>query len=102
MRKPTSATALSAAATRAVHEFGERDEDNLDYSEDGEGGDIAEQVIVSLVRCLSDSGPAGVHLLRKLTSAFEGMGDAVMERDHEGLEDAADAAHQALSKLLED
>jgi hypothetical protein len=99
MRNPTSATALSAMASRVEH-----DEDSLNHEAPGEEGegDFAEAVVASLVRCLSDAGPAGVHLLRKLTSAFEAMGDAVMERDHEGLEDAADSAHQALSKLLED
>jgi hypothetical protein len=65
--------------------------------QEDEGGDLAEQVVMALVRCLADSGPAGVHLLRKLIGSLEDMGDAVMQRDHGALGDAADAAHQVLS-----
>ena len=94
MAKGLSAAALSAMASRAAH-----DEDSLDREGNEDG--LAEQVIVSLVRCLTDAGPAAVHLLQKLCGAFDDMSEAVMRKDHAGLEDAADDAHQVLSKLLE-
>jgi hypothetical protein len=73
------------------------------YARGGEADEnIAEAVIMSIVHSLADSGPAGVHLLRKLTSALEDMADATMAKDHAGLEDAAADAHQVLSKLIGD
>jgi hypothetical protein len=85
---------LQAMASR-VH-----DEDSL--GREGDEGDLAETVVMALVRCLADSGPAGVHLLRKFTQALEEMADATMERNHGALEDAASDAHEVLSKLIED
>jgi hypothetical protein len=95
MAKALTTAALDAMARRVEHE---PDEDDLDR----EDGDIAETVVMSLVRCLADSGPAGVHLLRKLIDSLDDMADAVMERDHAGLEDAAADAHEVLAKLVED
>jgi hypothetical protein len=84
------------------------DEDHLDRDhgderpEDGDDGDLAEAVIISLVRCLHDAGPAAVKLLRQLARRFDEMCEATMERDHAGLEAAACDAHETLAKLLED
>jgi hypothetical protein len=101
MRKPglTSAAGLSATADRVVRESGS-DEDSLDR-EDEEGG-LAEEVIKGLVRSLADSGPAGVRLLHELCEIFQDMGEATMRKDQESLVEAADDAHQTLSKLIED
>jgi hypothetical protein len=91
-------------AAVAIPLFEGDDEDSLvreDHGEQEDGG-IAEEVIVSLVRTLSDAGPAGVHLLNKLIGSLEDMGDAVMAKDHAGLEDAADDAHEVLAKLLDE
>jgi hypothetical protein len=92
-----TAGALSAMANHAAH-----DEDSLGREDEGEGGDIAEHVVMALVRCLADAGPAGVHLLRKFTQALEEMADATLERNHGALEDAASDAHEVLAKLIED
>jgi hypothetical protein len=83
----------------AASEGGAVDEDNLNR-EDEEGG-LAEEVIKGLVRTLCDSGPAGVRLLHELCDIFQDMGEATMRKDHESLVEAADEAHETLSKLID-
>jgi hypothetical protein len=77
------------------------DEDSLEREDEGEG-DLAEVVVMSLVRSLSDAGPAAVHLLSKLIGSLDEMAEATMAKDHAGLEDAASDAHEVLSKLIEE
>jgi hypothetical protein len=73
------------------------DEDHLqreDHNEQPNGNDDPAEI--------RDRGPAGVRVVRDFASALEDMCGATMARDHAGLEDAADDAHQALNRLLSD
>jgi hypothetical protein len=67
-----------------------------------EVGGPAAAVVEAIAASLVDRGPAAVRWLRALIDSLEGMADACMQKDHAGLEAAADDAVEALSKLDED
>jgi hypothetical protein len=96
MRKPASI--MIAVGMPGPH--GENDEDSLDREQDGKGDDIATEAIVSIVRNLHEGGPSAVRDLRRFTSALEGICEAYMSRDHQGLEEAASEAVDVLNDML--
>jgi hypothetical protein len=96
MRKPASI--MIAVGMPSPH--GE-DEDSLDRERDGNGDDdLATEAIVSIVRNLHEGGPSAVRDLRRFTSALEGICEAYMSRDHQGLEEAASEAVDVLNDML--
>jgi hypothetical protein len=78
-----------------------QDEDSLNREHDDNGGDdLATEAIVNIVRSLHEGGPSAVRDLRRLTAALEDISSAFMERDHQGLEDAASDARDVLHEML--
>jgi streptomycin 6-kinase len=78
-----------------------QDEDNLNREQDGDGDDdIATEAIVQIVRNLHEGGPSAVRDLRRFTSALEDICSAFMERDHQGVEEAASEARDVLNDML--
>jgi hypothetical protein len=98
MRKPASLM-IAIGLPRADEP---QDEDSLNREQDDGEGDIAEQIVMHLVECLSERGPGAVARVRQFAQALEAMADACMERDHAGLEDAAADTHKQLSKIFND
>jgi hypothetical protein len=95
MRNKPGAAVLAEMAARFAHEP-QRDDDSDD-------GGIPEAVVLGIAKSLLRRGPGAVRHTRLLAQALEAMADACMEKCTEvELEDAADDATDALSKLLED
>jgi hypothetical protein len=95
VRKPPGAAVLSEMAARFAHEPLRDD--------DGDDGGIPEAVVLGIAKSLLRRGPGAVRHARLLAQALEEMANACMEKCTEvELEDAADDATDALSKLLED
>jgi hypothetical protein len=101
MRKPASIMVAIGLPLARDDEAREQDEDSLNRERDGEG-DVAEQVVMSIVECLNDRGPGAVRQIRSFAQALEAMADAHFARDAAGVEDAAADAHKALSKIFGD
>lgn|SRR5262245_24187244 len=79
------------------------DEDALDRERNGNNGgdsDIAIEAICSIVHTLHQEGPSAIKKLRAFTDALGDMCQAYMDRDSQGLEDAAHDAATALRNLI--
>ena len=99
MPKPTS---LMIAISMPSHR-GEQDEDSLNREHDNDGDDdIATEAIVSILQHLQHGKASAVRLLRQFSAALEDMCSAFMDRDNQGLEDAASEARDALHNLISD
>lgn len=98
MAKPPVQIALMIGMPR--HDD-DRNEDNLDREGDDSAEGVAEQAMNSITEHLQDGGPSAVRALRKFASALEDLCEAYMEKDPHGFEDAAVAAHAALSHLID-
>jgi hypothetical protein len=92
------------------HEEDSRNEDNLDRERDGDGNgggdsgddDLATEAICGIARNLHHGGPSAVRDLRAFTAALEDMCETFMSKDTHGFDDAAHAAREALSDLIEE
>jgi hypothetical protein len=101
MRRPASIMVAIGLPLARDDEAREQDEDGLHRERDDDAdSDVAEQIIMHLVKCLHGRGPGAVRQLRLLAQSFAQMADAHMERDGTALEDAAADAHKALSKIF--
>ena len=99
MLKPPRPHSLMIAIGLPSH--GEADEDGLDRErDDGDGSDIAEEAIASIVQHLQHGKAGAVRTLRAFTAALEDMCDAFMAKDYHTVGDAADVAREALRDLI--
>src|SRR5690349_19961391 len=83
---------------------GERDEDQLDREQDGEddGSPAAQATVGSIVHRLQRGGPSGIRDLRRFAAALENLADAFMDKDRQGVDDAASEARDALNDMIEE
>jgi hypothetical protein len=81
---------------------GERDEDQLDREQDGDGSPAAQATIGSIMHRLQRGGPSGIRDLRRFTAALEDLADCFMNKDRQGVDDAASEARDALNDIIEE
>jgi hypothetical protein len=82
--------------------LGEGDEDNLNREHDDDGSPAAQATVGSIVHRLLRGGPSGIRDLRRLTAALEDLADAFMDKDRQGVDDAASEARDALNDIIEE
>ena len=100
MRKPTLMIAVGFPGGPHSEQ---QDEDLLNREQDGNGDDdIATEAICSIIEKLHRGGPSAVRDLRRHIQALEEVCRAFMDRDQQGLEDAAAEACDALRDMMGD
>jgi hypothetical protein len=80
----------------------ERDEDNLNREHDDDSGPAAQATIGSIMHRLQRGGPSGIRDLRRLTAALEDLAECFMNKDRQGVDDAASEARDALNDIIEE
>src|SRR5262245_45599232 len=99
-RGPSIMLAIGLPSPMAHEDDDNRDEDHLSReNENDDNGDDDPTAVLGFIQAMREQGPAGVKLIRAFANALLDMGYCFMEKDDAGVEDAACAAHEALSRL---
>ena len=87
--------------TIAIALPGSHGQDDSDSRSNGDSdGDLATEIVCGVARSLQSGGPSSVRDLRGVCEAFEDMCSAIMDRDSDAFEKAANGAHDGLSELF--
>jgi hypothetical protein len=81
---------------------GERDEDQLDRQQDDDGSPAAQATVGSIMHRLQRGGPSGIRDLRRFAAALEDLADAFMDKDRQGVDEAASEARDALNDIIQE
>jgi hypothetical protein len=79
-----------------------QDEDQLDREQDDDGSPAAQATVGSIVHRLQRGGPSGIRDLRRFAAALEDLADAFMDKDRQGVDEAASEARDALNDMIEE
>lgn len=77
-----------------------QDEDSLQREQDGDGDDIATEVIVKVIHRLHNGKASAVRDVRLFADCLAELADAFMKHDRPRFEEAASEAHDALHELI--
>src|SRR5262245_66127676 len=101
MRRGGTVAIMFGLPSPLAHDDNQNDEEHLNRERGDNGGDDpAAEMVERIAQSLSDRGPGACRRVRQLAAALEAMAEACMQRDSAGLNDAADDAHQELTKIF--